>query len=102
MVISSSLRGHTTSAVVTIIQSFISARGKLVRAQLGIPAWISSLKETAYIKGLTAIEADERDLGSSRNRHYYFFRAFQASKCEYILESIPSYGKQVYSKSLFT
>ena len=31
-----------------------------------------------------------------------FFRAFQASKCEYILESIPSYGKQVYSKSLFT
>ena len=32
----------------------------------------------------------------------FFFRAFQASKCEYILESIPSYGKQVYSKSLFT
>ena len=31
-----------------------------------------------------------------------FIRAFQASKCEYILESIPSYGKQVYSKSLFT
>ena len=31
-----------------------------------------------------------------------FFRAFQASKCEYILESIPGYGKQVYAKSLFT
>ena len=89
MVISSSLRGHTTSAVVTIIQSFISARGKLARAQLGIPAWISSLKETAYIKGLTAIEADERDLGSSRNRHYYFFvLSRQASVNTYLTASL--------------
>ena len=75
-------------------QSFISARGKLARAQLSIPAWISSLKETTYIKGLLAIEADERDLGSSRNR--------QASVNTYLKASLVMVNKFTLRACLLT
>ena len=53
-----------------------------------MPAWISSLKETAYIKGLTAVEADEEDLGPSRNRHFFFVLSRQASVNTYLKASL--------------
>ena len=58
--------------------------------------------ETAYIKGLTAIEADEQDLRSSRNRHFFFVLSRQASVNTYLKASLVMVNKFTLRACLLT